>query len=76
MSVVSVRTHTYITFANPHLVCQHCRQPVARMHDGDACGCLVGSWNMPCQHTAGTISRCPTWSPVDGCTCEDKENHR
>lgn len=70
--VVGVRTHTYITLANPHLVCLVCRQPVRRWHDGEQCGCQVGSWLVPCQHVTDVTSVCPTWGPVDGCQCDEK----
>lgn len=65
------RTHVYIEFANPYLVCGLCRQPVPRWHNGDKCGCDSGFWTDPCGHTAGIVDTCPSWSPVDGCTCED-----
>ena len=58
------RTHTKIRFANPFLVCDTCRQPVSAWHNSDACGCDAGCWNIPCGHTAGTTSTCPSWSPV------------
>jgi hypothetical protein len=63
------RTHTYTTFANPHLVCTLCNQPVHHWHNNTSCGCEEECWNAPCGHTAGVTSRCPSWSPVDGCTC-------
>lgn len=69
MTTVSVRTHTYTTFANPYLLCTVCGATVHRFHDGDRCGCQVGSWSMPCQHTAATVSACPSWNPVDECGC-------
>lgn len=64
------RVHTYVAFADPHLVCDLCRQPVTRWHDPAQCGCgLPGWWNAPCGHHAGATSTCPSWSPVDGCRC-------
>lgn len=63
------RTHVYVSFANPYLVCEHCRQSVIRWHNNDRCGCDAAFWNDPCRHTAGVVSVCPSWSPVDGCTC-------
>jgi hypothetical protein len=73
------RTHVYTTFANPHLVCDLCRQPVPRWHNNTTCGCVDEFWNDPCGHTAGVTSVCPSWSPVDGCQCLQhlgKVNHQ
>ena len=69
------RTHTYITFANPYLRCDFCREPVPRWHNNDTCGCGETFWNEPCGHTAGTTSVCPSWSPVDGCQCREHLGH-
>ncbi|MDH6226234.1 hypothetical protein [Streptomyces sp. MJP52] len=69
MTATHTRTHTFIEFANPFLVCDLCRQPVPRWHNNDACGCDTTSWNDPCGHPAEAISVCPSWSPLDGCLC-------
>lgn len=47
-------------FANPYLVCTHCRRPTIWRSRGN---------NLPCGHGADYVSLCPTWSPVDGCSC-------
>jgi hypothetical protein len=65
------RTHVYTDLANPYLVCQLCRQPVPRWHNNNACGCDAPCWNEPCTHNAGITSVCPSWSPVDGCLCQE-----
>ncbi|MFM9703636.1 hypothetical protein [Streptomyces galilaeus] len=65
------RVHTYITFANPHLVCEQCRQPATRWHDRHKCGCDTRSWIDPCGHNAEAVSVCPSWSPLDGCLCQE-----
>jgi hypothetical protein len=49
-----------IRYANPYLVCTFCKQQVTEDRDGS---------NYPCDHVAGTRSTCPTWSPIDDCTC-------
>lgn len=64
-----VRVHTTITFANPHLICDLCGKPVPAWHDNDKCSCDGESWLEPCGHNAEAVSVCPSWSPVDGCTC-------
>jgi len=70
--VTFTRTHVYITFADPFLQCNKCDQPVPQWHDDDQCGCDDGWWNMPCGHrSAGVYSVCPSWSPVDGCHCQE-----
>lgn len=65
------RTHVYVSFANPYLVCDLCRQPVPRWHNHDKCGCDEPSWNDPCEHAFGIVDTCPSWSPVDGCQCKE-----
>lgn len=64
------RTHVFEQFANPHLICDNCRQPVAGWHDNTRCGCGDTWWNNPCGcKRASVVSNCPSWGPVDGCTC-------
>lgn len=65
------RTHVYVSFANPYLICDLCRQPVPRWHNHDKCGCDAGFWVDPCAHKAEAVSVCPSWSPVDGCRCQE-----
>lgn len=69
--MVHTRTHVFVSFANPFLVCDLCRQPVPRWHNNDKCGCAEECWNEPCSHNAGVTSVCPSWSPVDGCLCRE-----
>lgn len=70
MTSTVTRTHVYVTFANPYLVCERCRRSVRRWHDNDRCGCGEEGWqNLPCGHQDGVTSVCPSWSPVDGCCC-------
>ena len=64
------RVHTFVTFANPILTCDDCREPVARFHDPARCGCESKPFcNDPCEHN-GVTSTCPSWGPVDGCRCD------
>lgn len=70
------RTHVYITFANPYLTCDQCQDWVESWHDNDRCGCDGTFWNMPCGHErVGVTSVCPSWGPVDGCTCRKRGRH-
>lgn len=55
------RTYTRVTFANPHLRCDTCGEPVPAMRSDTKA-------NLPCGHL-GASSVCPSWGPVDGCTC-------
>lgn len=71
MTTTHTRTHVTIQFANPHLKCDECGQAVPRWHDAAQCGCEAGFWNEPCRHKASVISACPSWGPVDGCTCTE-----
>jgi hypothetical protein len=61
-----------VAFANPNLRCGDCDTPVAGF-----------TWFthelVPCGHVAAVVDTCPSWSPVDGCSCEDmlgKIKHR
>lgn len=66
------RTHVYIDFADPYLVCGKCDQWVTSWHDNDQCGCDGRWWNEPCGCShAGVDSMCPSWGPVDGCRCQE-----
>jgi hypothetical protein len=75
MTTAHTRTHSLIGFANPYLKCDKCKKRVVYWHDPDRCGCTSEAFNSPCEHELGVISICPSWGPVDGCSCEDKENH-
>ncbi|MFY3741641.1 MAG: hypothetical protein HMLIMOIP_002099 [Candidatus Nitrosomirales archaeon] len=68
--ITHTRTHVQIGFANPFLVCEECRNRVPYWHDPGRCGCDEISFNYPCEHAANVVSICPTWSPVEGCSCE------
>ncbi len=72
LTVTHTRTHVYVGFADPYLVCDRCRGWVTSWHDGDRCGCKDTWWNMPCGcERAGVDSTCPSWGPVDGCRCQE-----
>jgi hypothetical protein len=54
-----------IHFADPFKQCKVCLKRVTGVTVVD-----VGAWpNLPCGHV-GYDDSCPSWSPVDGCTCE------
>lgn len=74
-TVTHTRTHVYVEFANPHLVCDRCYGAVPRWHNSDACGCDAKWWNEPCGHTAPIHSVCQTWDPVSGCQCPGSFPH-
>jgi len=65
------RTHVCVTFANPHMVCETCRKLATGWHDNIQCGCDAANTNEPCGCPVGATSTCPSWSPVDGCTCAE-----
>jgi hypothetical protein len=73
MNVTRTRVHVQIGFANPFLICEECRGKVPYWHDPNRCGCdhEKSFFNYPCEHTAGVVSTCPDWNPVDGCCCEE-----
>lgn len=67
-------THTFTrTFvarvpANPYLACDLCGARVEYWHD-DETAADEPLLNYPCEHDAGYHDTCPSWGPVDGCTC-------
>lgn len=64
------RTHVYIPLANPFLVCVGCGASVRRFHNHERCGCDAPRLDRnPCCGAYGQTSTCPSWGPVDGCTC-------
>lgn len=74
--VVHTRVHVLVGFANPFLVCSECKAKVPYWHNPDRCGCDEEDfYNSPCKHVAEVISICPTWDPVEGCSCTNKETH-
>lgn len=73
--VVHTRTHVKVGFANPFLLCDRCKEKVPYWHNPDRCGCDDSFFNYPCEHVAGVTSECPSWGPVDGCMCTNKETH-
>jgi hypothetical protein len=65
------RTHLAIYPANPFLACRACGKAAEAFHD-DECGCDESGGPlllMPCFHRSEYDDLCPSWSPVDGCTC-------
>jgi hypothetical protein len=71
MKHTHTRVHVEIEFANPYLICERCRKAATAWHDDEQCGCTDGCWNEPCGcANGGVASPCPSWGPVDGCTCQ------
>lgn len=76
MVATYTRTHVYVQFADPYLVCDGCGEQVTRWHDDERCGCGETWWNEPCGcRRAGVDSTCPSWGPVDGCRCLAQLGH-
>lgn len=68
-TVTHTRTHVHTSFANPYLLCDQCKEQATSFHDGERCGCESGCWLLPCRHQAEAVSECPSWGPMDGCSC-------
>ena len=55
-----------IHFADPFKSCNACTHQVTGVTIVDE-----GMWpNIPCGHPASYRDLCPSWGPVDGCSCE------
>jgi hypothetical protein len=62
-----VRTFNRIEFADPFKVCNQCRGWITGVLDNDHGPVIV----TPCEHRAGYTDVCPSWGPVDGCSCKE-----
>ncbi len=62
MTHVSVYNET--KFADPYKRCNVCGGWITGVLDNDG-----PAFVMPCGHDQGYSDGCPSWSPVDGCTC-------
>lgn len=69
MTKVHTRTHVHIRFANPYLKCLQCGGWVTGWHTPEICECDTYTVNVPCCCRAAVSSVCPSWSPVDDCSC-------
>lgn len=74
-NVLGRREHILVGLSNPFLKCDFCGSSVAYWHNPDRCDCDDSFFNHPCGHAAETVSACPTWTFIEGCTCKDKVNH-
>lgn len=64
IKVTHTRTWNTIEFADPYKRCRQCGGWVTGVLDKPGPIVVV-----PCEHEAGYQDLCPSWSPVDGCTC-------
>ncbi len=60
------RTYNAIRFADPYKQCLRCGGWV----DGYLDKPVGPPTATPCRHGSGYRGVCPSWGPVDGCTCE------
>ncbi len=68
ISHTTVHTFAIEHYANPFIVCDHCKNPVVGHIRSPE---RAENWkNFPCHHL-GVHSICPSWSPVDGCRCQE-----
>ena len=70
MRYTYTETYNTIDFADPFKVCEVCGEWVT----GVLC-VTRGPWpNLPCEHV-GYRDVCPSWGPVDGCSCQKSLGH-
>jgi hypothetical protein len=66
--MILTRTHVSvynrIEFADPYKICDQCGSWIDGVLDAPG-----RSINVPCEHKATYTDLCPSWSPVDGCSC-------
>lgn len=63
-------THSVTVFADPHKRCRACKGWVTGATDMPGYPLVVN----PCGHMGGYDDVCPSWGPVDGCTCPPGEH--
>ena len=69
----TIHTFNVEHYANPFLVCNECERSVTGyiiVTDEYASDHIENWANYPCLHI-GITSQCPSWSPVDGCRCQE-----
>lgn len=71
--IARTRTRTYnaVRFADPYKVCNQCGAWIDGVLDGPERLTVI-----PCEHQSGYTDACPSWGPVDGCTCDAVLGHR
>jgi hypothetical protein len=65
-SVTHTTVYTVTVPANPYLTCIACGNRVEGFYDKPGPVELY-----PCGHVSDYADNCPSWGPVDGCTCDD-----
>lgn len=64
MAQTFTRTYNTVRFADPHKQCLRCGGWIDGVLDKPGPLVLV-----PCEHESDYRDVCPSWGPVDGCTC-------
>jgi hypothetical protein len=66
MTLTRTHTRTYnaIRFADPYKTCDQCGKWITGVLD--APGLLILT---PCEHRSSYTDHCPSWGPVDDCSC-------
>lgn len=64
------RTHNATTFADPYKICKACGGWITGYLDNPGPPILL-----PCEHDQDYTDACPSWSPVDACTCLEHFGH-
>lgn len=59
-----VRTYNAVVFADPYKTCNQCGGWITGVLDHSTTLILV-----PCEHRSDYTDHCPSWGPVDGCSC-------
>lgn len=71
LTVTHTKTWNATTFADPYKVCEHCGQWITGVLDKPGPLILV-----PCEHESDYRDVCPSWGPVDGCSCVEHLGRR
>jgi hypothetical protein len=63
-------TYTITVPANPYLICSHCKKRVEGFVDRPGRVTLYPCWHSEYEDI------CPSWGPVDGCSCVEHLGYR
>lgn len=69
MSHTRTRAFTVTEFADPYKTCNNCGAWITGVTNE------IPFRNYPCLHGGGYTDQCPSWGPIDGCSCIDHLGH-
>jgi len=69
--MTATRTYTVERYADPFIRCDECGKRAEGFVVDPHPDSEIDGANWPCGHKAAADTVCPSWSPVNGCQCEE-----